>query len=364
MVSNTKERDEGPMMSKQLYQRIKQLPKVDLHVHLDGSVQAETVIELAKNQGLSIPATSTKALSPHLSVGSNCDSLTDYLQKFELVSMVLQTKEALERVAYELVSQARDENYKYMEVRFAPQQHRANGLTVSEVIEAVIKGLTKGECVFGVHARLIACCMRHHDMKTNQELVQTASLYLNRGLVAVDLAGDEKNYPNYLFKKVFDLANHLEIPITIHAGEASGAESIKTAVEDLGASRIGHGVRLIEDMELLEYMKHRSIPLEMCPISNLQTKATKDWLHYPIRYYFDQGLQITVHTDNITVSQTSMSKEFAVLMEQFHFTITELNQLTMNAVDASFLSYQEKEFIKQTCLLEMKKGNPNMSMVV
>ncbi|WP_079709597.1 adenosine deaminase [Paraliobacillus ryukyuensis] len=352
------------MVTKQAYSFIKQLPKVDLHLHLDGSVKPKTLLELARAQGVTLPTQSIADLSSYMSVGDNCTSLAEYLRPFDLVAKVLQTKQALERVAYELVEQAKQDNCAYIEVRFAPQQHREQGLQLEEVLNAVMKGLTKGSCMFGVETRVITCCMRHHDAEVNKEVIRVAAKYLNKGLVAVDLAGDENSFPTSLFRDTFALANQLEIPITIHAGEAAGAESIKEAVKQLGAARIGHGVRLTEDDKLLHEIKKREIPLEMCPISNLQTKATDGWGHYPIRYYFDQGIKVTVHTDNMTVSDTCITKEFSILMDHFHFTITELNQLTINAIDASFLSFQEKKNLKQKCLKQMKKQEQSFPMVV
>lgn len=352
------------MITKETMRIIKGLPKVDLHVHLDGSVHPQTVLELAKKQQITLPKTTLIELKPYLEVNDACSDLSEYLNKFNLVAKVLHTKEALERVAYELVARAKEQNYKYIEVRFGPQLHRDNGLSVSEVMESVIKGLTKGELTYRVKARAIACCMRHQSTDMNKEVIRAAGTFLGKGLVGVDLAGDESAYPTHLFRDVFALANQYELPVTIHAGEASGADNIKEAILNLGASRIGHGVRLKDDEKLFKKVVAQQIPLEMCPISNIQTKAADSWETYPIRDYFDQGVKVTVHTDNITVSNTTLSKEFAVLMEHFNFSIVELNQLTMNAIDASFLDYNEKIHLKNSCIEEYKRIDEIIQLVV
>lgn len=351
------------MVTEEMMRVIKRLPKVDLHVHLDGSVNPQTVLELAEKQGITLPKKTVNELKPYLEVNESCMTLSEYLNKFDLVAKVLQTKEALERVGYELVARAKEQNYKYIEVRFGPQLHRVKGLSVPEVIEAVIRGLTKGELTYRVKARAIVCCMRHQPTELNKEVVHAASTFLGKGLVGIDLAGDESAYPTYLFREVFQLANKYELPVTIHAGEASGSENIKEAVHNLGASRIGHGVRLKDDPSLFNEIIRRQIPLEMCPISNIQTKAASSWETYPIRDYFNQGVKITVHTDNITVSNTTLSKEFAVLMEHFDFSIKELNQLTMNAIDAAFLDFNDKLQLKNTCITEFKRID-EMQLVV
>lgn len=327
--------------------RLRHLPKVDLHVHLDGSVKPETVLELAQTHGISLPAANKKGLLPHMQVGDNCASLKDYLSKFEFTTRFLQTAEALERVAFEIVEQAADHRCKYIEIRFAPQLHRRNGLSAEEAIHHVIAGLRRGEKRFGVRARAIAICMRNHGEKENMEVIDAAASYVGKGLVAVDLAGDEASYPPELFRNVFAASHKRGIPVTIHAGEAAGAGNIREAVSNLGATRIGHGVRLKEAPEVMDMIRSRQIPLEMCPVSNIQTKAVSCWASYPIREYFEHGLMVTVNTDNPSVSGTSITKEYGILAEKFDFTLDELGKLVMNGVRAAFLENSEKELLKQ-----------------
>lgn len=326
---------------------LSELPKVDLHVHLDGCIKPATLLKLADLQGIALPSMEISELAPYVQVGEGCTSLTEYLTKFDFVLPFLQTKESLEQVAYEVVEQAADHRIKYIEVRFAPQLHRENGLSAADAISHVIAGLQRGEASFGVKARAIAICMRNHSAAENSEVVEAASRFIGRGLVAVDLAGDETTYPAALFREVFALARELGIPVTIHAGEAAGPDNIEEAVLNLGARRIGHGVRLREDANILKMIKDQKIPLELCPTSNIQTKAVNGWDAYPIREYFDQGIVFTVNTDNPGVSGTDITKEYRVIAEKFGFTLAEIAKLILNGVEASFLEANEKAALKR-----------------
>lgn len=331
---------------------IEKLPKVDLHLHLDGSIKPETVIELAQAESISLPFNNKAGLLPYMQINDSCESLSQYLSKFEFVSQFLHSKAALERVAFDVVEQAYVQNCKYIEVRFGPQLHRMKGLTLEEVIDSVIKGLKKGEKAFGVKAQAIACCLRHHSIKDNIDVIEAAANFVGHGLAAVDLAGDEASFPAALHRSVFQLAMKKGIPITIHAGEAAGPENIYEAITHLGASRIGHGVRSRENEEVLNLIQKNKIPLEMCPISNIQTKACCRWEDYPIRDYFDMGIFVTINTDNLTVSKTSLTREYTILKDKFNFTINELCTLIMNGVEAAFLSSKEKAELKNTILME------------
>ncbi|TVY01019.1 adenosine deaminase [Paenibacillus cremeus] len=329
------------------YDLIRKLPKVDLHVHLDGSVKPETLMELAQQRGVSLPARSRKQLLPHMQVEDDCTSLKMYLSKFDFVLPFLQTGEALRRVAHETVEQAAAHTIGYIEVRFAPQLHRGAGLSVEEVIHHVVEGLRSGERKYGVVARGIAICMRHHGSKENIEVIEAAASRSGKGIVAVDLAGDEASYPPQFFREVFAVSHKRGLPVTIHAGEAAGAENVLEAVTRLGAVRIGHGVRVKENPELMRLLAKQRIPLEMCPISNLQTKAVTSWEQYPIRDYFERGIKVTVNTDNPTVSGTNLTKEYRVLADKFGFAATELAELVMNGVEAAFLEESEKRVLRR-----------------
>lgn len=324
---------------------LSQLPKVDLHVHLDGSVKPETLKELALEQSGTLPVHSDAELLSNMQVNEQCESLTQYLSKFSFVLPYLQTGAALERVAYELVEQASKDRVKYVEVRFAPQLHRLQDMSVDKVIHHVVEGLKRGEQTFGTIARAIVICLRSHSYEMNKDVVQEAARFYKKGVVAVDLAGDEASFPAELFRQLFEEARQLGLPITIHAGEAAGAENVQVAITELGAVRIGHGVRMLEDPEVVQLVKERRIPLEMCPLSNIQTKAVSGWDAYPIRSYLEQGIVVTVNTDNMTVSDTTILKEYEQLIEHCGFTLPEIATIIMNGVKAAFLEEEEKRLL-------------------
>ncbi|MCY9657453.1 adenosine deaminase [Paenibacillus chondroitinus] len=323
------------------------LPKVDLHLHLDGSVKPETILEIALDQGIDLPVYNKEGLIPHMRVGDECGSLIEYLSKFDFTTRFMQSGEALERIAYEVAQQSAEHNCKYVEVRFAPQLHRNNGLTVEETIHYVVEGMKRGQRDFGVKAGVIAICMRNHSCESNLEVIRAAAKFVGKGVVAVDLAGDEASYPPEWFREVFAESGRLGIPVTIHAGEAAGAVNVYEAVTNLGAVRIGHGVRLKEDTDILELVKDRRIPLEMCPISNIQTKAVSGWEAYPIREYLEQGLLVTINTDNPSVSGTDITNEYRVLSDRFGFTEPELVRLVMNGVEAAFMDESDKLLLRR-----------------
>lgn len=325
---------------------LKRMPKADLHLHLDGCVKPETMLEWAAEQGVELPANDVAGLLPYMRVTDDCTSLVEYLSKFGFVLPFLQTEQALERCAYEVVEQAAEDNCLYIEVRFAPLLHTERGLTANDALAAVIRGLRRGEQRFGVRARAIAICMRHHSPALGLEVIRAAARYLGRGLVAVDLAGDEAGFPPQQFREVFDLARQYGIPVTIHAGEAGGADNVLEAIDRLGATRIGHGVRARENPALLERIRERGIPLELCPTSNLQTKAVADWDEYPLLDYMNSGIVVTINTDNPTVSGTSMTEECRRIATVFGLGPEDIVRLMENAVEAAFLEENEKAALR------------------
>jgi adenosine deaminase len=334
---------------------LQKLPKVDLHIHFDGSLRPQSLLEIAREQGIELPAQDAEGLLPYMQAEEDCQSLVDYLSKFELVLECLQTAGAIERAAYEVVERAAEQRCLYVEVRIGPQLHRTKGLSLNEVMDAFLKGLERGEMEFGVTARGISACLRNHTVQENIDVIESAVHFLDRGLVAVDLAGSEAAYPPELHTEVFARARKYEIPITIHAGEAAGADSIRAAVTELGADRIGHGVRLRENEATFAMIKERRIPLEMCPVSNIQTKASDSWENYPIRDYFEQGIVVTVNTDNMTVSGTDITNEYRILTEKFGFTPKEIRTLILNGVEAAFLDESGKRALRERFIREFEK---------
>lgn len=322
---------------------LKLMPKAELHIHLDGSVRPETLISLAQEEGFTLPVNDPDELTPYLQVTEQCGSLTEYLSKFELPLQCLQTAESLRRAAYELVEDASRDHVKYIEIRFAPLLHMEKGLTIEEVVTHVLSGMNQGAQEWGTVARLIIICLRSHSVEKNLEVIQAARGFLGKGVAGVDLAGDEAGYPPEIHRKVFEQAHAYGFRVTVHAGEAAGAANIDESLRHLYAARIGHGVRLQDDAALMQWVKDHHIVLEMCPSSNVQTKAVENWADHPIKEYFEQGIRVTVNTDNLTVSGTTLSNEYEKLMELHNFSVAQLAEMNLYAVQASFLESAEKQ---------------------
>ncbi len=321
---------------------MKELALIDLHLHLDGSLSLKTVKELANMQGIAIPEDESLLLKM-LQVAPDCKDLNEYLEKFDFPCSLLQTESAITKAVENLLNELAEQGLLYAEVRFAPQLHTNRGLTQQEVVEAALKGLNRGK----LKANLILCCMRGDGNRgVNLETVRTAARYLGKGVCAVDLAGAEALFPTCRFEELFALAKELGIPFTIHAGEADGPESVTTAL-DYGASRIGHGVRSLEDPALTARLAREKIPLELCPTSNLNTNIFPDMEHYPILGLMEAGVKVTVNTDNIMVSGVMLAEEVEKVANTFSMTREQLLLLQYNAVEASFADEQTKQWLFQ-----------------
>lgn len=320
---------------------------VDLHLHLDGSLVPEDMTELARMSKVTLPVEDTDEIQKLMMVEPGCTNLGEYLEKFDLPIQVLQTKESLEYAVYRLLVRLQSQGLCYAEIRFAPQFHMRQGLTQREVVEAAVAGLQKGIKESGMPAQLILCCMRGEQNHTeNVTTIKIAEEFLKKGVCAVDLAGNEAAYPTEEFADLFDMARERKIPVTIHAGEAAGAESVRQAIE-AGAMRIGHGTHSVEDVRLFEKLREQKIALELCFTSNLQTRAVDAPEDYPLRTFLDNGITVTVNTDNMTVSGTTLKKEYQLLGKQFALKSDELQVFAENAAEAAFLSEEEKIKLKE-----------------
>lgn len=320
---------------------------IDLHLHLDGSLNPKNILSMAKMAGVELPYSDEEVIRTKMMVEPDCTNLGEYLEKFDLPLQLLQTTECIEYAVYELMRDLKEQGLCYAEIRYAPQLHMQKGLTQREVIEATIRGRNKGIEDFGIHTNLILCCMRgDQNFAENKETVTIAEKYIGKGVCAVDLAGNESAYPTETFREIFAIAKEKGIPIVIHAGEAAGAESIWQALE-LGAVRIGHGIHAIEDRELMRVLNEKNIYLEMCYSSNLQTKTVDKAEDYPIIQFVSEGLGITLNTDNLTVSNTTLKREYELIQKQFDLGDDVLLQIALNSVDASFASESEKEELKK-----------------
>lgn len=312
---------------------IQKLPKVELHVHLDGSVRPSTVAELT-NKNL-------EEVTHDMVAQPECQNLNDYLTKFTLPIEVMQTRDNLKRIAYELALDLVDDGIVYAEVRFAPLKHIEQGLTKEEVVEAVLEGF---RMVPDIKIGLILCMMRDMTDMGNMEVVELAKNYLNKGVVAIDLAGAEALFKTSKFNKLFEKVRLYDIPFTIHAGEADGASSIKAAIS-FGAKRIGHGVRILQSQDLIEEVKENHIVLEVCPTSNVQTRVAKSHEEHQLRALYDFSCLVTINTDNRTVSNTTLTKEIEVMMNAQGFTIHDIVKMNEVAMQHSFASEDSKKNI-------------------
>ena len=319
---------------------------IDLHLHLDGSLSAEEILDLAARSGITLPRAEAASLLPLLQVEPDCRDLSEYLQKFDLPLQVLQTEETLSLSVSCLVKRLESQGLCYAEIRFAPQLHLARGLTQQQVVAAAVDGLRKGTAKTGMPAQLILCCMRGNtNWAANLETVRTAKTFLGSGVCAFDLAGNEATFPTKDFAPIFDLAKALDVPYIIHAGEAAGPESVREALA-LGAGRIGHGIHSIDDPALLALLAEKRTPLETCFTSNLQTRAVTDPAQYPLAEYLRRGIPATVNTDNMTVSGTDLRREY-FLLHQLGFSEDTLRSIACNAADAAFVTTAEAAQLKE-----------------
>jgi len=342
------------MKIKMTRELIEKLPKTDLHVHLDGSVRLQTIIDLANEFGIKLPTTDVEELRKLIVCGDHTVSLDDYLRGFDIVNLVLQNKEGLRRAAYELAEDAARENVRYMEVRYSPILHTHGGLKLTDISQAVIDGLKKAERDFGIQTGVIICGIRNMDPTTSLKLAELAIAFKNKGVIAFDLAGGEYNHPAKDHKDAFDLALRNNLNITIHAGEAYGPESIHQALHYCGTHRIGHGTRLVEDGDLLNYVNDHRIPLEICIKSNLHTKAVKNIKSHPIDFYIDYGLRVTINTDNRTISDTTVTDEYMLAIDKLGLDYATVKNVILNGFKSAFLPYKDRVRLINTTLKEIE----------
>jgi adenosine deaminase len=333
---------------------LRQLPKTDLHCHLDGSVRPETILELAEAQKVKLPAQDLSGLRSRVILGEECQNLVDYLKAFEITLSVMQDEESLRRIAYELVEDCASENIRYLEVRYSPILHTRRGLRLTSIVDAVNDGLAAGEKAFGVKTGVIICGMRNINPETSYRLAELAIAYKNRGIVAFDLAGAEEDYPAKKHKEAFFLILRNNINCTLHAGESYGPESIHQALHYCGAHRIGHGTRLKEDGDLLNYVNDHRIPLEICLTSNVQTRAASGFAEHPLRFYYDYGLRTTINTDNRLMSDTSVTRELYRAHKFLGFSLKEIVDLIIFGFKSSFLPYRAKVKLLRSVFEELK----------
>jgi adenosine deaminase len=334
----------SPTIDRELLRR---LPKAELHCHLDGSVRPTTLLELGEEYGVALPRTDAESLRDFMRV-SDASNLEEYLERFDVTLSVMQTADALERIAYELVEDVAADGVRYLEVRFAPILNVRGGLALGEAVEAPLRGLQRAAARHGVIARVIVCALRNMQPDLSRELASLAVGYRDRGVVGFDLAGGERGHPAALHAAAFRLARENDLACTCHAGEGDDAQSIRQAVHVCGANRLGHATRLIEDESLTQYVNDRRIPLEICLTSNVQTRATERYDTHPLRRYYDRGLQVVLNTDNRLMSDTTLTGEYAAAATHLGFTFVELCELARNGFAAAFLPWEERRSLLAT----------------
>jgi adenosine deaminase len=320
----------------------KALPKIELHCHLDASVRVQTVGEIARKLGLNIPDLRAALVAPE-----TCLDLADYIKRIDLALVVMQDYESLARIAREYVEDLAADKVIYGEVRFAPQLHTRRGLSMQQVVDAVHEGLTAGGREFAVRTGLILCCLRHDSPALSVAVAKLA--IANRDKVcALDLAGDEARFPGVPHAAAFQLAREAGLARTVHAGEAAGPQSVVEALDLLAAQRIGHGTRVEDDPQLLKRIQCDSIPLEMCPLSNVKTRAVSSIKLHPVDRLLQKGARVTVSTDGRTVCESTLTSEFERLAQHRGWGLQEFWACQKNAAEAAFVSSEvRRELLAQ-----------------
>jgi len=322
-------------------ERLRRMPKAELHVHLDGSLRPGTMLDIARETGVSLPTWDAEELKRYMLV-DDATNLQDYLDRFDVTIALLQRPEAIERVAYEMVADAAADGLKYLEVRYAPSLSTHEGLPLDDVIRAEWAGFQRGEKEFGVVTRIINCTLRHWTPERSVEIAEHSVRMRDHGVVAFDIAGGEAGRPPELHKEAFDIAARGGLGITVHAGEAAGWESIFEAIHSCRAVRIGHGTRLFENPALLEFVRDRRICLEINITSNLQTRVVRSAAEHPVRQYFDAGIPVTLCTDSWLMSGVSLTDEYVLAHSALGFTPAELQVISATAFEHAFLPWPER----------------------
>ena len=334
---------------------IQRLPKTDIHCHLDGCVRPRTMLELADAQGVRLPTRNLTKLTRILEAGRRTRNLGDYLRIFDYTLSVLQEKEALYRVAFELAEDCAAENVRHLEVRYSPILHRRRKLSFEDIVDPVIGGLNDAGRKYGVSTGVIICGIRSLNPKYSLALAELAVAYKGKGVLAFDLAGQEKDYPAKAHRAAFQLILKNNINSTVHAGEAFGAPSIGQALHYCGAHRIGHGTRLREDRDLMQYVNDHRIPLEVCLSSNVQTRTVPSFKEHPFGFYFDLGLRVTLNTDSRLISDTSVSHEILIAARAFRLSPYEVKRIIIMGFKSAFLPYAEKARMLRGASLEIDR---------
>ena len=323
-------------------ERLLRMPKAELHVHLDGSLRTTTMVELAAERGVTLPTDDPAALYDYMVV-DDALNLEDYLERFHLTLALMQDAEGIERIAYELIEDHANENVRYVEVRFSPILNAQGELEAHQALEAVLAGLQRAESKFDVKTGVIVCALRSLDSSVSTDMAELAVAFADRGVCAFDVAGAEAGNPVRDHLEALRTAERAGLPITIHAGEGFGASSIRQAIEDGGAGRIGHGTRLLEDESLLAQVRDAGIPLEICITSNVQTRVAATHSEHPIRHYYEEGLAVCLCTDNRLMSGVTLTEEYEHARDELDFTWQQLVRVARMGFESAYAPSEVKE---------------------
>ncbi len=333
-------------LDREITEKIKALPKVELHRHLEGCISAELLLEISKEYDVNLPTTELEEIRELIQVRDGVGSLKEFLDKFYWVGMAFPTLEAIEKVSYYVCRDCSRDNIRVLELRFSPvfmSLETPHGW--EELLHAVLKGARRAAQEFSIEVGFIVGISRSNPLKLALKAVDIASRYSGLGVIGIDLFGDEEAFAPELFRTAFEVGEENNLNITVHAGEGGGETNIRVAIEALGAQRIGHGVKIVNDPELMAWVRERRIPLEICLTSNVQTKTVPSLREHPVRRLYDYGIRISLNTDDPAICDTTFTREILLAMEYFNFTLDEIKGLMLDALDQSFLEDYRKAAI-------------------
>jgi len=334
----------NPALGLDLHNTLRQLPKVDLHRHMEGSLRLETLAEVAREHGVNLPSYDIEELRPYVQFTDDVPDFYNFLSKMELLRQFYSAEEAVERIAYEAVIDACQDHIEYLELRVSPAGKQ---IAPEKVMENVVKAVARATQEYPIQVRLLITIVREFGVKVAQEVLELALAYKSQGVVGLDLAGHEETHPAKPFVHVFQRARQEGLNATIHAGEVGDAANVREAVEVLGAQRIGHGVRAIEDHRVVRLLREQNIALEVCPTSNLQTGVTHAFTQHPLQDLYHLAVPVTINTDDPSISDTTLTDEYLVAVMVMGLSVTDIQRTIMNAAQAAFLPPRQKQMLVQ-----------------
>ena len=327
-----------------LHEALRQLPKIDLHRHMEGCLRLETLAEVAREHGVNLPSYDIEELRPYVQFTDDVPDFNNFLSKMELLRQFYSEREAVERIAFEAIADAAQDKIEYLELRISPAGKQ---MPAEEVMDAVTAAVKRASQDFSIEARLLITIVREFGVRVSEQVLELAMAYQDRGVVGIDLAGHEESHSARPFADVCRRAQKAGLGVTVHAGEVGGAENVREAIEFLGAKRIGHGVRSIEDHRVVRMLQEHNIALEVCPTSNLQTGVSHAFTQHPLRDLYHLAVPVTINTDDPSVSDTTLTDEYLVAVMVMGFSIRDIQQIILNAAKTAFVPPDEKQALIQ-----------------